>query len=373
MNNQYCKKCMLKSNHPGIRYDNDGVCSICRGHNEKDMSSNYNYILNDYMEYNAVPPRKDGNYDCILMLSGGKDSINMLKKIVTEQGKKPLAYTYIHPFESENAEKNIDKVLNAMDIDHVYFTSYKKYKKLMNRVFTSKTRKDKYQAEKAPCIACSYYMMLSACIFALRMNIPYVMYCADPNQMLGSDSDITKIVDYLENIVGMELLLEIFGEPLSELLNKNRAKPKIIFPYVAMFGKYDGDTIITELKAEGLYETSPIETGCSLYALVNYYSYLKYDCAHFALENASAVRKGIWPREMAIEVEKKFKDAILIIASKTEINERDKEYLASVCHMVNPDSKPKAQYMFNLILSLREVANKLEIDLNSLTANYDAE
>jgi len=366
MGDIYCKKCLLKSDHPGIKLDDNGVCSLCRGHNEKDMSTNYNNILNDYMEYNSVPPRRDGNYDCVLMLSGGKDSINMLKKVVAEHGKKPLAYTYIHPFESKNAEKNIKRVLNAMDIDHVYYTSYKKYKRFMNRVFTCQTIEDKYQVEKLPCIACSYYMMLSACIFALRMNIPYVMYCADPNQMLGSDSNIKKIVKYLEAAVGNEVLLESFGEPLNELLDNSKARPKIIFPYVSMFRKYDGNEIIAQLKAEGLYETSSIETGCSLYALVNYYSYKKYNCAHFALENASAVRKGIWPRDMAMEIENEFKKAIMDIATKQEINESDKKYLKIVSYKINPDSESKADYMYNLILSLREVAKELEIDIKGL-------
>ena len=48
---------------------------------------------------------------------------------------------------------------------------------------------------------------------------------------------------------------------------------------------------IEELKQKGYYESSPIETHCNLFPLLNYYSFKHWDCMLYKHESASDVRK----------------------------------------------------------------------------------
>ncbi|MDD3626841.1 MAG: N-acetyl sugar amidotransferase [bacterium] len=70
---KYCKKCVMPDTRPGIQFDSEGVCSACRHHEEKakvDWDKRWKELEDLADRYR----RKDGYYDCIVTVSGGKDS-----------------------------------------------------------------------------------------------------------------------------------------------------------------------------------------------------------------------------------------------------------------------------------------------------------
>lgn len=58
-------------------------------------------------------------YDCIVMLSGGKDSCALTYELV-QAGKQVLAVTVDTGFLSDVAKRNIDRVVRHLDIYHIY-------------------------------------------------------------------------------------------------------------------------------------------------------------------------------------------------------------------------------------------------------------
>ena len=80
----YCKRCIYPENHPlGIVFDDEGVCSGCRVHEEKDeidwieKENEFREILNLYKN------KKSSYYDCIIPVNGNGDSffvVDTLKK-----------------------------------------------------------------------------------------------------------------------------------------------------------------------------------------------------------------------------------------------------------------------------------------------------
>ena len=91
----YCKRCFYPANHPlGITFDDNGVCSGCQIHEEKDSldwAERKNALTNLLNEYKSTSGRI---YDCIVPVSGARDSyftVHMIKNVFKMH---PLLVTY---------------------------------------------------------------------------------------------------------------------------------------------------------------------------------------------------------------------------------------------------------------------------------------
>ena len=87
MKNKLCTKCILPDNYVGISFDDDGVCNFC---NER---KDHQYLGKEKLkeEINSIflkyPDRK---YDCVVGLSGGRDSTYLLWYVVNEMNINPI-------------------------------------------------------------------------------------------------------------------------------------------------------------------------------------------------------------------------------------------------------------------------------------------
>ncbi len=70
---RYCKKCVMPDTRPGIVFDEEGVCHACRVA-EKMKQINWENRLQKLKELCDKYRRNDSYYDCIIAVSGGKDS-----------------------------------------------------------------------------------------------------------------------------------------------------------------------------------------------------------------------------------------------------------------------------------------------------------
>ncbi|NWG76396.1 MAG: hypothetical protein HXY24_17640, partial [Rubrivivax sp.] len=64
--------------------------------------------------------RGQGEYDCLLAYSGGKDSTYTLALLRDEYGLRVLAVTFDNGFVSPGAFANIRRVVEALDVDHLF-------------------------------------------------------------------------------------------------------------------------------------------------------------------------------------------------------------------------------------------------------------
>jgi len=94
-NLKFCKRCLYASTHPlGISIDQEGICSGCRIHEEKD-SLDWNERFEKLRK--LVEPYKSKNgdkYDCIVPVSGGQDSFYIVHLVKEVLGLNPLLVTY---------------------------------------------------------------------------------------------------------------------------------------------------------------------------------------------------------------------------------------------------------------------------------------
>jgi N-acetyl sugar amidotransferase len=120
MKMRYCTRCVYPAAAATpLTFDENGVCSGCRAHNQKKTIDwdhrrrQLGELLDQY--------RSDRSYDCIIPVSGGKDSYFQTHVIVQEFGLKPLLVTYHGNNYLPVGERNLDRMRRVFDADHIVF------------------------------------------------------------------------------------------------------------------------------------------------------------------------------------------------------------------------------------------------------------
>ncbi|MEO1287259.1 MAG: amino acid adenylation domain-containing protein [Chloroflexota bacterium] len=117
----HCTRCGLSSNYPGTTFDDNGVCNICRAYDGyKDRAQQY---FRPMAELEALAEKmkakSTGEYDCIALMSGGKDSTYMVYRLAN-MGLRVLTFTLDNGYISEEAKANVRRVTNALGVDHFF-------------------------------------------------------------------------------------------------------------------------------------------------------------------------------------------------------------------------------------------------------------
>lgn len=92
---QTCKRCLYTSDHPlGLTIDEEGICSGCRVHEEKDQldwDERWHALEQLVTPYKSKDTR---HYDCIIPVSGAQDSYYIVHTVKERLGLNPLLVTY---------------------------------------------------------------------------------------------------------------------------------------------------------------------------------------------------------------------------------------------------------------------------------------
>ncbi len=120
----YCERCGLSARHPDARLDEAGVCRLCRVFaEEQDRARGYFRTLDDLREIAArARATAAGTQDCLMLLSGGKDSSYALCQLV-ELGFTPLVFTLDNGFISEGAKANVRRLVESLGLELVVGTT----------------------------------------------------------------------------------------------------------------------------------------------------------------------------------------------------------------------------------------------------------
>lgn len=118
---KYCKKCVMPDTRPGSIFDDEGVCLACRNH-EKRSSVKWQTRLEQLKRLCDKHRRSDGYYDCVIPVSGGKDSHFLTYEMTVEMGMNPLVITVGDPFTKTAAGvQNLNNLGEAFGRDRLLF------------------------------------------------------------------------------------------------------------------------------------------------------------------------------------------------------------------------------------------------------------
>jgi len=111
----------MPESNEGIKFDEMGICQACQSAEQKihiDWTEREKQLRELLDHYKSL----DNNYDCIVPISGGKDSTFQLHVITQVYNMHALAVTFSHNWYSETGKKNLENAIEKFDVDHIMFT-----------------------------------------------------------------------------------------------------------------------------------------------------------------------------------------------------------------------------------------------------------
>ncbi|MBX2855166.1 MAG: amino acid adenylation domain-containing protein [Rhodobacteraceae bacterium] len=134
---RYCTGCGLPASHPEASMGVDGVCSICLGFERyKNRAKTYFRDIPDLQRLlSRARAQASGDYDCLMLTSGGKDSVYALYQLAA-LGPRILAVTLDNGYLSEGAKANISRCCAQLGVDHRYVSTA-----AMNAIFVDSLRR----------------------------------------------------------------------------------------------------------------------------------------------------------------------------------------------------------------------------------------
>ena len=166
---RYCKRCVMPDTRPGIMFDKNGVCQACLAHDEKTSTdwaarnAEFEALCAKYRGMNGTGP------DCIIAVSGGKDSHAQTKYMKEVMKMNPLLLSVEDNFPMTEAGKhNIKNISEAFGCDIISLKpNLKVQKRLMRKTF-EKYGKPTWYIDR---LIYTYPLHM-----ALRWKIPLVVY-----------------------------------------------------------------------------------------------------------------------------------------------------------------------------------------------------
>jgi hypothetical protein len=109
-----CTNCILPESYPGIKFDDAGVCNYCLNHTK--WSYKGKPALDEFLEPFC---NRGVKYDCVVGVSGGRDSSYMLYYLIKEYDLSIIAYTADHGFIPEIAKRNMKTMTDSLGVELV--------------------------------------------------------------------------------------------------------------------------------------------------------------------------------------------------------------------------------------------------------------
>ena len=161
----HCIRCGLSSAYPEAMIDETEICSICR--ELEDYRDRANVYFSDMQALMTIldnaRDRARGNYDCIVLTSGGKDSIYALARLA-EMGPRIMALTLDNGYLSDGAKDNIIRATRKLGVDHRYVST-----PAMNAIFV-----DSLKRHANVCNGCFKTIYTLAVQTALEVGAPII-------------------------------------------------------------------------------------------------------------------------------------------------------------------------------------------------------
>ncbi len=265
-----CVACGLPSNYPAADIDENGVCHLCNAFKGyKDQAQRYFKTENELRSILVSQRGKNPNYDCISLLSGGKDSTYILAQLI-QMGLKVLAFTLDNGYISDQAKGNIDRIVKKLNVDHVYGKT-----EHMNKIFV-----DSLQRHQNVCNGCFKTIYTISTQIALEKKIPFIVTGLSRGQFFETRLteelfwDENAEVDKIDNtILEARKLYHQEEDAVKSLLDVSAFEKNSTFDQVQFIDFYRYSDVSLEEMLKFLEEkvewVRPTDTGRSTNCLIN--------------------------------------------------------------------------------------------------------
>jgi len=314
-----CTKCVMPNTKPDLHFDENGVCDACRSQESKNKEIDWKAREKEFLElvknYKSHP-----DYDCIIGVSGGKDSTYQVLKVL-ELGLNPLCVCFEPTIPTQIGRKNLDNLNNlGVDLIHIKRNPIV-YKKLAKEAF-QRTGDNEWQNHLG--------IFTTVPKMAVNFNIPLIIWGESPQLEYGgpASSKTRNTLDrqWLEEFGGL------LGNRISDMIGVDGLTQKdlSLYTYVededihrvgvtglflGYYFKWDLREVLTKAQEHGFtVQDRAVETtyenfenlDCYSNHLHDYLKYVKYGFGR-ATDNACLdIRLRYIKREEAVRLVNKY-------------------------------------------------------------------
>lgn len=302
-----CCQCLLSSAYPGIDFDENGVCSICREY------EGYKKYVADYFQQprdfaaivRKAREKSNSQYDCLLLFSGGKDSTYVLYRLV-DMGLKVLAFTFDNGYISKTALENIKRVTSHLQVESIICKIDR-----IKEIFL-----ESLKSEHTVCTGCFKALTMISTEIACKKSINLVITGLSRGQIIelrlqGMYSQgIFEVEEIQERLPVIRKMYHATTDKVTEILGLELQEDIFNNIHFVDFFRYDNtpiQEIMQYLQGRDQYWRQPEDTGfCSSNCLINdvgifihrrdtgYHNYavpLSWDCRLGIIRRESGMRE----------------------------------------------------------------------------------
>ena len=175
---KYCSQCLQPDTRPNTKFTDAGICPACDYFGrlkDVDWEGRWRILMEVIEPYRSTKP---GGYDCIIGVSGGKDSTRQALWVRDKLGLKPLLACLSYPPE-QVTQRGVDNVSNLIELGFDVVISApapQRWRALMRASFDRFTNWAR-STELA--------LFSSVPQLAIRYDIPLILWGENPGLQLG--------------------------------------------------------------------------------------------------------------------------------------------------------------------------------------------
>jgi len=235
---RYCNVCLYPETKPDLFFNEEGMCSACVAAEQKDKGVDWTQREKDFHTIiNYYKSKNPTGYDCIVPVSGGKDSTYQAYFMKKVCGLNPLCVCFETTAVTELGQKNLDN-LSKMGIDVIHFKkNYDVYKKMVVESFK------RVGDEMWPNHIGIFTVPV---LIAVKFGIPLIIWGENPQQEYGGP--IESVQNKILNRKWLEEFGGLLGNRIQDMIGVDGITEKELTPYF-----YPSDEEIEKVGVTGIF------------------------------------------------------------------------------------------------------------------------
>lgn len=272
---KFCKKCVISNQRPSstveflsdkgekksvINFTEDGVCSACIYHKEKETNIDWELRDEKLRELLSQFKSYDGSYDVIVPGSGGKDSAFTAHILKYKYGMNPLTVTWAPHLYTDIGIRNFHEWMHTGGLDNILYTPNGKLHREMTR--------NAFHNLLHPFQPFIVGQRIIGPAMAKRFGVKLVMYGenqAEYGNAIEENSNPIMNMDFFSSDSAMQM--KFGGVSMHDYIKSNKYTENDFAPYIAP-------------KQQDL-----IDAGIEVHYLGYYLKWDPQECYYYAVEN----------------------------------------------------------------------------------------
>lgn len=237
---RYCSRCLFPETKPDLSFNDEGVCSACTAAEEKDKGIDWSKREKQFYEIinHYRLPEGELGWDCIVPVSGGKDSTYQAYFMKEVCGLNPLCVCFETTMVTEIGQQNLDN-LTKMGLDVIHFKKNNDaYKKMVIEGF--KRLGDEMWPNHIGIFTIPVLM-------AVKFNIPLIIWGENSQQEYGGPS-LESVKNSVLNRSWLEEFGGLLGNRIQDMVGVTGLTKKELSPYF-----YPSDEDINRVGVTGVF------------------------------------------------------------------------------------------------------------------------